>query len=125
MSSKAESHGSKLDTIKLLTALLLVICAVVGFYIYADQSLLLRVVGLMTAVAIAVVVALQTGKGRHIWAFVQDAQIEVRKVVWPTRQETVQTTLIVMLMVVLVAIFLWFLDMFLGWAIRLLTGQGG
>lgn len=125
MSAKAESHGSKLDTIKLLTALLLVICAVVGFYIYADQSLLLRVVGLMTAVAIAVVVALQTGKGRHTWAFFQDAQIEVRKVVWPTRQETVQTTLIVMLMVVLVAIFLWFLDMFLGWAIRLLTGQGG
>lgn len=125
MSSKAEFHGSKLDTIKLLTALLLVICAVVGFYIYADQSLLLRVVGLLTAVAIAVVVALQTGKGRHIWVFFQDAQIEVRKVVWPTRQETVQTTLIVMLMVVLVAIFLWFLDMFLGWAIRLLTGQGG
>ncbi|MCI0401529.1 MAG: preprotein translocase subunit SecE [Gammaproteobacteria bacterium] len=125
MSSKAETHGSKLDTVKLISALLIVICAVVGFYLYADQSLLLRVAGLLAGTALAVVVAVQTEKGRQFWLLAQEAQIEVRKVVWPTRQETVQTTLIVILMVVLVAIFLWLLDLFLGWSIRLLTGQGG
>ena len=70
-------------------------------------------------------IALQTDKGRNIWLFFQDAQIEVRKVVWPTREETLQTTLIVIAVVIVIAIILWLLDMFLGWAVRGLLGQGG
>jgi len=125
MNSNVETTSGTLDTIKLGLALLIVIAALVGFYFYADQSLLYRVLGLLAAAGVSVAIALQTEKGRHIWGYFQDAQIEVRKVVWPTRQETVQTTLIVIVMVILVAIILWLLDMFLGWAIGSLMGHGG
>lgn len=125
MNSNVETTGMKLDTLKLGLALLIALAALVGFYFYADQSLLYRVVGLLTAAGISVAIALQTEKGRHIWGYFHDAQIEVRKVVWPTRQETIQTTLIVIIMVVIVAIILWLLDMFLGWSIGLLMGHGG
>jgi len=125
MSSKVETVDNKLDTVKLVVALLIVISAIAGFYFFADQSLLFRVIGILAAIGVAAIIALQTGKGREIWGFIQDSQIEVRKVVWPTRQETVQTTLIVILMVIFVAIILWLLDMFLGWSVGSLMGRGG
>jgi len=75
---------------------------------------------------IAVWIALQTDQGRTLWNFVQDAQIEVRKVVWPTRQETIQTTFLVFIVVIITALILWGLDTLLGWAIRgLIGGPGG
>jgi len=117
-------ENAKYDTLKLTVALAIVVAAIGGFYYFADQSLLLRVLGLLACAGIAGFIALQTEKGRSAWVFFQDAQIEVRKVVWPTRQETVQTTLIVILVVVFVAILLWLLDMFLGWAVRGIMGQG-
>jgi preprotein translocase subunit SecE len=125
MNTNVETTSGTLDTIKLGLALLIAIAALVGFYFFADQSLLYRVLGLLAAAGVSVAIALQTEKGRHTWGYFQDAQIEVRKVVWPTRQETVQTTLIVIIMVVLVAIILWLLDMFLGWSIGSLMGHGG
>ncbi len=124
MNSNVETASVKLDTIKLGLALLILIAALVGFYLYADQALLYRVIGILTATGISVSIALQTEKGRQIWGYFQDAQIEVRKVVWPTRQETVQTTLLVIGMVIIVAIILWLLDMFLGWSIGQLMGHG-
>jgi preprotein translocase subunit SecE len=124
MSSNVETSGGTLDTVKLVFALLLIVGATIAFYLFPQESTLLRVAGILAAVAIAALVALQTRKGREIWGFVQGAQIEVRKVVWPTRQETVQTTLIVVVMVILVAIILWLLDMFLGWGIGSLLGRG-
>ena len=125
MNTNVETTSGTLDTIKLGLALLIAIAALVGFYFFADQSLLYRVLGLLAAAGVSVAIALQTEKGRHTWGYFQDAQIEVRKVVWPTRQETVQTTLIVIIMVILVAIILWLLDMFLGWSIGSLMGHGG
>ena len=125
MSSNVETAGDMLDTVKLGLSLIIAIAALVGFYFYADHSLLYRVVGLLAAVGVSVAIALQTDKGRQIWGYFHDAQIEVRKVVWPTRQETAQTTLIVILMVIVVAIILWLLDMFLGWSIGTLMGHRG
>ena len=122
MNSKTEVAGGVLDTVKLVIALLIAVTALAAFYIFADQSLLYRVLGLLTAAGIAVAVALQTEKGRYILGFFQDAQVEVRKVVWPTREETTQTTLIVIAVVVIVSIILWLLDMFLGWSVGLLIG---
>jgi preprotein translocase subunit SecE len=82
------------------------------------------VLGLLAVAGISVFIAAQSSTGKTIIGFIRGAQTEVRKVVWPTRAETVQTTLAVLLMVFLVGIFLWLLDMVLLWAIQLLTGQG-
>lgn len=125
MSSKVETANPKMDIAKLIFSLLIVIAAIAAFYFYAEQSLLFRVLGLLACAGVAIFISMQTEKGRHIWSFFQEAQVEVRRVVWPTRQETTQTTLLVILMVVVVAIILWVLDIFLGWSISLLMGQGG
>jgi preprotein translocase subunit SecE len=125
MSSNVGTVNVKFDTFKLALAVLIVLSAITGFYVFADKSLLLRVAGLLAAAGVAIAIALQTEKGKATWIFFQEAQVEVRKVVWPTRQETLQTTLIVILVVIIVAIILWLLDMFLGWSIRNLMGQGG
>jgi preprotein translocase subunit SecE len=124
MNAKVEAESSRLDSLKLGAAVLMVAGGIYAFYHYEDQHLVLRVLGLLAVAAIAVFIAAQTGLGRNVLGFISGAQSEVRRVVWPTRAETVQTTLAVVLMVFLVGIFLWLLDMVLLWAIQLLTGQG-
>jgi preprotein translocase subunit SecE len=125
MNTKVETVAVKLDILKLIIAVLILVAAVAGFYIFADESQLLRVVGLLAASGVAIGIALQTEKGRTLWAFIQDAQVEVRKVVWPTRQETLQTTGIVIIAVIFFAIVLGILDWGLGAAIESIIGQGG
>ncbi len=125
MNVKVETVDSNMDTVKLVVALLIAVAAMAAFYIYPEQSMLLRVGGLLLGGGVAVAIALQTGKGRNIWGFFHGAQIEVRKVVWPTRQETVQTTLLVILVVILLSIVLFILDWGLGQTIGLLMGQRG
>jgi preprotein translocase subunit SecE len=120
-----ETQASGLDTVKLAAAGVLLGGAVVAFYWFADQSLLVRVLGLLAVAALSVALASQTALGRSVWGFLGDTRTEVRKVVWPTRAETTQTVLAVLFVVVLMGVLLWLLDMFLLWAIRLLTGQGG
>ena len=100
MNSEIEAGSQKLDTFKLGLALLIIVAGLVCFYLFDDYSLLFRVIGLLVGVGISVAIALQTVKGKEIWGYFRDAQIEVRKVVWPTRQETIQTTLIVIVMVI-------------------------
>ena len=113
------------DKIKMILAVLVLVGAIVAFYIFADQSLLFRVLGLLVAAGISLAIASQTAAGSSAISFGRGSVIEARKVVWPSRKETVQTTLMVLAMVVFVGIILWFFDMFLAWAIKLLTGQGG
>jgi preprotein translocase subunit SecE len=125
MNAKLEAQGSKMDTLKLAVVVVLLLAGVAGFYYFADQMLLLRVLGLLAMVGVALAVGLQTEKGRVLAGFVGDARNEVRKVVWPTRAETVQTSLAVFAVVIVVGIMLWLFDMFLLWAVRFLTGQGG
>ena len=117
MVTKTEQTGSGFDTVKLMTAVLVLIAGVVGFYYFEDESHLLRVLGMLAVVAAAFGIVATTDKGQRSIAFVKDARIEVRKVVWPTRQEALQTTVAVLFMVVLAAIMLWLIDMLLGWGI--------
>jgi len=100
-----------------MTALLVLIAGVVGFYYFEGESQLLRVLGMLGMAAVAFGIASTSDLGRRGLGFVRDARIEVRKVVWPTRQETLQTTIAVIIMVIVVAIMLWLIDMFLGWGI--------
>ena len=114
----------KLDVLKLITALLILLAAIAAFYMFPEESQLLRVLGLLLAAGVAVAIGLRTEKGRTLLAFIQDAQVEVRKVVWPTRQETLQTTVIVIIAVIVFAIILGVLDWGLGAAIEAIIGQG-
>jgi len=114
------------DKIKLLLAVILLGAGIGVFYYFEeDYSLLYRVLGLLAIVALSVLVALQSEIGRASWSFFKESRTEVRKVVWPTRRETGQTTLLIMLGVMIVGIFLWLLDMGLLAIVQLLTGQGG
>ena len=124
MNAKSETQISRLDTYKLASAASIVVIAVVAFYYFADYSLLVRVIGLLAAVGGAVAIAVNTELGGNIVGFISDSRMELRKVVWPTRAETIQTSLAVIIMVVLMGIFLWLLDVLLFWVVRLLTGQG-
>jgi len=124
MNAKVETESGRFDSIKLGAALLLLAAAIVAFYRFDDQLLVVRVLGLLAAAGVSVFIAAQSTSGRNIISFIIGAKAEVRKVVWPTRAETMQTTMAVMLMVLLVGIFLWLLDMVLLWAIQILTGQG-
>ena len=126
MVAKTETEVSnKLDTFKLVLAIAVLLAGIGGFYYYADASLLYRVLGLVGMVIVAVGIALTTGTGHAILSFGREARAEVRKVVWPTRQETVQTTLMVVVAVIILGIFLWLVDMLLLEAVQLLTGRGG
>jgi preprotein translocase subunit SecE len=125
MNARAEASVTGFDTVKLVVAAVLLIAGIYGFYYFAGYSTLLRVVGLLVVGGIAVAVALQTAQGRRLWQFAGDARTEVRKVVWPTRQETMQTTLVVIVMVLILGIILWLFDMMLMGILRFLTGQDG
>jgi preprotein translocase subunit SecE len=113
------------DTIKLAVALLVLGAAIGLFYYFGDQSTLLRVLGLLAALGVSLAIAARTTRGRAALAFVGETHTEFRRVVWPTRQETIRTTLVVLLMVMVMASILWLFDTLLLWTVRLLTGQGG
>ena len=126
MVAKAETEErGKFDSLKFLIAIALLVGGIWQFYYFAEESQLYRILGLLAIIAVAVGVMYTTRLGYGLWNFARDARTEVRKVVWPTRQETMQTTLMVVIMVLLVGIMLWLIDMILRWGILLITGQGG
>jgi preprotein translocase subunit SecE len=96
----------------------------VGFYYYSEAPKILRVLGVLAGIIVSLVIVSQTLKGRQTIDFVRDAQVEVRKIVWPTRQETSQTTLFVIIVVIIFAILLWVLDLGLSSSIQGLIGRG-
>ncbi|MCD4864482.1 MULTISPECIES: preprotein translocase subunit SecE [Pseudomonas] len=122
MSIKAEAKESRFDALKWLVVVVLVAIGVVANHYFAAQSILYRVVGLLVLAAIAAFVALQTAKGQAFFGLLKDARTEIRKVVWPTRQETTQTTLIVVAVVLVMALLLWGLDSLLGWLVSTIVG---
>jgi preprotein translocase subunit SecE len=124
METKVEEQPTVVDTAKLALAIVVVLAGLVGYYYLASSSGLLRAVVVLAALAIGAVVALTSLQGRMLWKFVQGARVELNKVVWPTREETVQTTLVVLLVALIGGVFFWLLDLFLLWLTTRLTGQG-
>ena len=122
MNAKADSGESKLDSLKWIVVALLVAAGVVGNSYYSDQSLLYRVLALLVVAAIAAFVALQTAKGKRFFDMFKEAKAEIRKVVWPTRQETIQTTGIVVVVVLFVGLLLWGIDSLLSWLVSGVIG---
>ncbi len=122
MSSKAEATSSPLNVLKWCLVVALIAAGVVGNQYYADQSMLYRVLGLVALGAVAIAVALSTSQGVAFSTLVKEARIEIRKVVWPTRPETLQTTFIVLAVVLVAALILWGLDSILGWLASLIIG---
>ncbi len=97
-----------------------------GFVFFEGQVMdLLRIVGLLAVIAVAIVVASRTQKGGEFFSYVREVDVERRKVVWPTRQETLQTTLIVLVITVIVGLILFAMDTLFGFAVRRLIGLGG
>lgn len=111
------------DNIKLLAAGLLIAAGIAGFYLLADQAAVLRVLSVLGGLAAAVGVAWYTAVGQRFYAFSQESVTEARKVVWPTRKETMQMTGVVMLFVIVMALFLWIVDGSLMWIVKLLMGR--
>ena len=122
---KTAASNKLVDFIKWILVAVLVASGIFGFHYFSEYSLLLRVVSILSIVGIAFFVASTTTKGRSTVDFVRQSHMEVRRVVWPTRQETIQMTGVVLLMVVMVALIIWSLDSLLLWAVRIFTGQGG
>ncbi|PCJ83495.1 MAG: preprotein translocase subunit SecE [Thiotrichaceae bacterium] len=117
-----EVVSNKLDTFKLLLAIVVLIGGIVGFYYYESESQLYRVLGVVFAALVAIAISSTTVLGQNLIGFSREARMEVRKVVWPTRQETLQTTFMVMVAVIIIGIFLWLVDMVLAQAIQMVTG---
>lgn len=116
---------TRLDWLKWLISIVLVLAGLVGNQYYSEVSMPLRTLGWVIVLILAGFVASRTSKGKKVVEFASDSQKELRKVVWPTKDEVRQTTLIVAAMVVILALVLWGLDGALVWAIGWLTGQRG
>jgi len=117
MSSNAEAQASRGDVFKWAIVVLLVAVGVIGNNYYSAESLLYRLIAILVLAGIASFVALQTVKGKSFFTLAKEAKAEIRRVVWPTRQETTQTTLIVLAVVVFMSLVLWGVDSFLGWVV--------
>ena len=125
MNANAETPNSSgaADTFKWVIAFALLAAAVVGNYLYGEMSVVIRVAGVVVLIAAALGVAATTAKGKAAISFARESRMEVRKVVWPTRQETVQTTLIVLVVCIVMALVLWGIDGIMVRLVNFVTGM--
>ena len=113
------------DKVKAVVAVLLVLGGITGYYLLAAQPVWVRWLSVVAGLALAAVVVALSAYGRGLKQFVLDARVELRKIVWPTRQETGQVTLAVFIFVIVAGVFFWLVDLGLAWATKALSGQGG
>ena len=124
METKEVTEPTIFDTAKLLLAVVILIGSIFGYYYFANESVLWRSIGVFVAFLVAVWVAFQSAQGRTLWAFIQGSRTELRKVVWPTREETIQTTIVVLVFATIMGVFFWLLDLSLLWFTGFVTGRG-
>ena len=105
--------SSTLDTFKMASAVAILLSSVFGFYYFAELSVLIRVLAVIFSVILSLIIFFSTQRGIIFWDFLQGSRVEMRKVVWPTKQETIQTTLTVFMFVLVLGIFFWLLDFLL------------
>ena len=125
MTDQVQENATALDTLKLAAGAGIVAAGIVGFYMLTDLPIWLRWIVVLAALAAGSLVSLQSFQGRTFWGFVQSSRVELRKVVWPNRQETMQVTLVVFVMIIVLGLFFWGVDTLLAFLTKWLTGRGG
>jgi preprotein translocase subunit SecE len=125
MSEQVQESATALDVAKLAAGVVVLAGGVAAFYLFGTLPIWLRWIIVLAALVLGALVSLQSFQGKMFWAFVQSSRVELRKVVWPERQETTQVTIVVFVLVMVLALFFWGLDTLLAFLTRWLTGQGG
>jgi preprotein translocase subunit SecE len=113
------------DKAKITVTILLVIGGIAAYYLLSGQAAWMRWVAVVAGIVLGLAIFASARQGRNFWQFMLDSRIELRKVVWPSREDTGKMTLVVFFFVIVAGVFFWALDLVLAWATRVLTGQGG
>jgi len=125
MTEQVQESATALDTAKLAAGVAILAAGIAGFYLLGDLPIWLRWIIVLAALVVGTLVGLQSQQGKAFSSFVQSSRIELRKVVWPNRQETMQVTVVVFVMIIAMGVFFWGLDSLLGFLTRWLLGRGG
>jgi preprotein translocase subunit SecE len=125
MTEQVQQSVTVLDTAKLAAGAVILAGGIAAFYLLPDLPIWLRWIIVLAALVVGALVGLQSAPGKTFWGFVQASRTELRKVVWPTAQETRQVTLVVFVMIIVLALFFWALDSLLGFITRWLASGGG
>ena len=126
MNEQAEKSGVALiDAFKIVLAAAALVGGVVAYYWFEDEPQVLRVLMVLGGLIAGMLILYWSAPGRELWDYVQSSRVELRKMVWPTRQETWRTTLVVFVFVMALGVFFWLVDMALAWGAKHVTGQGG
>ena len=113
------------DALKIVLAAAALVGGVVAYYWFENEPQVIRVLAVLAGLIAGLVILYWSQPGRELFAYVQSSRVELRKMVWPTRQETWRTTLVVFVFVMALGVFFWLVDMALAWGARQVTGQGG
>lgn len=123
MSAQATEEKSKLDSLKWLVAIGLLVAGLVGFNHYEEQAMYIRALMVIGGLIAAIAVVMTTAKGKALWLFVKESRTELRKVIWPSSNETVRTTIAVLVMIIILGLFLWGFDSLINtWVITPIIG---
>lgn len=122
---ETKTGPAPLDTLLLVLAVAALVGGIVAFYALAGQlNVTLRVLMVLGGLGVAAALAYQTASGRTVWDYIRGSQVELRKTTWPTRQEGLQATLMIAVVVLIAALMLWGLDSLLLWGVKSVTGRG-
>jgi preprotein translocase subunit SecE len=117
------SQSGALDIIKLLIAGAVIVGGLYSYYYYEfELALPIRVLIVLGGTGLGIAIAMMSAQGQRLWHFIQGSRVEIRKVVWPTKQETTQTAIAVLVFTLIMAVFFWLLDSGLLWLTRTLVG---
>jgi preprotein translocase subunit SecE len=117
--------AAPLDSLLLLLSVAALVGGIAAFYALAGQlNVTVRVLLVLAGLGVAAVLAYQTASGKTMWGYIRGSQVELRKTTWPTRQESLQATLMIAVVVLIAALLLWGLDSALLWGVKSVTGRG-
>jgi preprotein translocase subunit SecE len=117
------SQSGALDIVKLLLAAAVILGGLYSYYYYEfELALPIRVLIVLGGTGLGIAIAMMSAQGQRLWHFIQGSRVEIRKVVWPTKQETTQTAIAVLVFTLIMAVFFWVLDSGLLWLTRTLVG---